>query len=137
MGARCARGPCASKPTGGSPSSCVGSLPPRLPRRLLSGCPPPTLQEEVERETEGADGRSEGPAGGAGRCPPASARVTPPGLPPLGAGLAGGRGCRAALPRQALAALKSRRTSVPGVWDQILHPDRCLRSAPRAGRSLS
>lgn len=75
------------------------------PRRLLSGIPPPALREAVERETEGAAGRSEGSAGGAGRSPPASAWVTPLCPPLLGQEPAG---CRAAPPGQALAALKSR-----------------------------
>lgn len=98
-----------------APRSRRGAAPPPVsgaclpaPRRLLSGIPPPALPEAVERETEGAPGRSEGSAGGAGRCPPASAWVTPPCPPLLWQGSSEAAGRRAAPPGQALAALKSR-----------------------------
>lgn len=50
-------GPCAQKPAGDSPRRSPA------PRRPLSSSSPPTLREEVEQETEGATGRSEGSAG--------------------------------------------------------------------------
>lgn len=127
MGAR-GQGTCASRPAG------------QLRGASLRCCPrpPPALREEVAWQTEGAAGRSAGPAKGAGRRPPSWARVTPPWPPPLGAGLAGGRAPRT---RPASAGPGGPQISVRfcsgSGRDQILHPDRCLRFVPRARRSLS
>lgn len=135
----CVRASCAPFPAprsrpGRGPSSCV-LLP--APERLLrpSSASPPG---GGGTEPEGAAGRSAGPEGFTGRCPPASARVTPPWPPPFGAGLAGGRRqrIRPASSGPGGPQISAHFCSRSG-RDQILHPDRCLRFAPRAGRSLS
>lgn len=98
--------------------------------------PPPAPWEEVDAEMEGAAGCGAGPAEGAGRGPPEAGPGYPSRSPPLGVVLAGGHRRGAASRRQALPALISRFNFCSGRGrDQILHPDRCLRVAPRAGRS--
>lgn len=66
MGAQGAQGPFASKLARSTSSSCA-----------CVPCSRRALPREVERETKGAAGCSAWPAVGAGRRPPASARVTP------------------------------------------------------------
>lgn len=114
---------------------------PRPASRASAAAParsPPALREEWARETQDAAGRSAGPAEGAGRRSSASGPVTPPWSPPLGAGLAGGRGPRSRPSSAGPGGTQiSARVCTRSGRDQTLHPSGCLCFAPRAGRSLS
>lgn len=115
MRARAVRGgsPRVPRPAGSSSSSCMGARLP-CPRRALR----PPSGRRWTRETPGAAGRPARPTEGAGRSPPASGlgdrtvAPTPTGFV-QSSPEAAGRG--AAQPQQALPALKSRPTSVPGL----------------------